>query len=107
MSLSTDIHELGNALPAGTARNCVLSACQELLCLFAGLCDVLVLLVVVVLVEVVNVLLGVLDRLGLLLSELLGALGIGSISLFSPLLGDLGFLLFLDLRRLEARVVAD
>jgi hypothetical protein len=92
-SLSTNVNQLGDALPASATRDRILSVCQKLLRLFASLCDSLLLLGVVVLVEIIDVLLGFFDGLGLLGCELLSSLGIASIALLSPLLDDLGFLL--------------
>ena len=106
LALAADVDELGNAFPAGAARGGVVAAGEELLLLLAGLGDHLLLLGVVVLVEVVDVLLGLLDRLGLLLGELLRALRVVRVPLLAPLLNHLRLLLVLY-RRTVARVVAD
>jgi hypothetical protein len=58
--------------------------------------NTLLLLVVVVVIEVIDVLLSFLDCLFSLGSELFGALGNLVISLFAPLLNNLGFLLLLE-----------
>ena len=65
--LATQIHQLGNALPARTTSRRVLPILQELLSITSSLCNGLLLLRIVVLVEVVDVLLGRLDCLVLLL----------------------------------------
>jgi hypothetical protein len=77
-----------------------------LLGILAGLRNRLLLLVVVVLVEVVDVLLGFPDRLLALLGELLGPLRNLGVPLLAPLLDDLGLFLLLC-GRLVTRVVAD
>lgn len=105
-ALPTDVHDLGNALPAGTARGRVLAGGQELLGILAGRGNLLLLLVVVVLVEVVDVALCLGDRLFALSRELLCPLGVARIALLSPLLDYLWLLLLLGIGR-EARVVAD
>jgi hypothetical protein len=60
-TLSAQIDQLGDALPACAARSGVIAICEKLLGLFLRLGNLLVFLVVVVLVEVVDVLLRLLD----------------------------------------------
>jgi hypothetical protein len=75
-----------------------------LLFILARLGYCLFFLIVIVLVEVVNVLLCLLDRLGFLGSELFGSLRVAGIALLAPLLNDLGLLLFLCIGTI-ARVI--
>jgi hypothetical protein len=105
-ALPADIHDLGNALPAGAPRGRVLAGGQELLGILAGRGDLLLLLVVVVLVEVIDVALCLRDGLFALSRKLLCPLGVASVALLSPLLDHLWLLLLLGVGR-EARVVAD
>jgi hypothetical protein len=72
------------------------------------LCNHLLLLVVVIIIEIIDVLLCLLDGLLTLGSELLGSLRVPGIPLLAPLLDDLRFelLLFLGVGCV-ARVVAD
>lgn len=94
-TLAGNVNDLRDALPAGATRRGVLAVLEELFGVLASLVNGLLLLVVVVLIEFVNVLLRLLDRLGALLCKLLGPLGVLLIPLLPPLLNDLGFLLLL------------
>lgn len=64
-TLPAKIHQLRNTLPACPARTRILPLIQILLGFFAGFGDRLVLFGVVVVVEVVDVLLGLCDGVGL------------------------------------------
>lgn len=105
-AFAADIHEFGDAIPAGASGNRIFSVREELLSLLAGLSDALVLLAVVVLVEVIDVLLRLLDCLFPLSSKLLRSLGDLCIAVRSPFLDDLGLLFVLGVG-LVAGVVAD
>lgn len=105
-ALATDVHQLGNAIPARAARDSVLPVSQELLGLLSSLRNALLLLVVVVLVEVVDVLLSFLDCVFSLGRVLLGSLRDLPIPALPPLLDDIRFLLISG-GCLVARVVVD
>lgn len=105
-SLASDIDQLRNAVPAGSAGNGILAIGQELLSFLASLGNALLLFGVVILVKVIDVLLRLLDSLLALGGELLLSLFDLSIAPLSPLLDDLWLLLVLC-GRLIAGVVAD
>lgn len=86
-SLPAQINQLCNTLPAGSTRASILSLCQKLVGFTAGLCNGLLLLAVIVLVEIINCFLGCLDCLSLLLLRLFSPLGKTEIAALSPL-GD-------------------
>ena len=83
--LAAQVDQLCDALPAGAAAARVLARFQKLLGLAPRLRQRLVLLVIVVLVEIVDGLLRVLDRLGLLRLVSLGAVLQREVATFSPL----------------------
>lgn len=74
-ALARDVNQLGDALPAGAAGGGIFPVGEELLGIGAGLRAQLVGLVVVGDVEIVDVLVGLLDRRFLLLLGELGAAG--------------------------------
>ena len=105
-ALSTHVDQFCDPLPAGSARDGVLAAVEELLGVLSRLADCLLFLGVVVVVEVVNVFLGLLDGLCALLGELLCPLGVLGISLCPPLLDDVWLLLLFGICS-KTGVVAD
>jgi hypothetical protein len=89
-TLTTQINQLCNSLPAGTAGTRIFSLLKEFVSLATSLRNALFLLGVVVLVEVVDVLLGGLYGLLLLGFGFLGAVLEGQIAAFAPLLDNFG-----------------
>ena len=83
--LAAQVHQLRDALPARAAAARVLARGQELVGLAPRLRDRLVLLVVVVLVEVVDGLLGGLDRFFFLLGGCVGAMLEREVPALAPL----------------------
>src|SRR5277367_5621245 len=90
-TLSTQIDQLRDSLPARTAGTSVLPVLQEVLSFTTGLRDHLLFLGIIVLVEVINVLLRSLDGLSLLLSRFLRAVLERQIASFAPLTDNLRF----------------
>lgn len=94
-SLTTNINDFSNAIPAGTTGHGILSAGHKFLGLLSRLGDALLLLGVVILVEVVDVLLGLLDSLLSLSCVLFRSLGNLVVPTIAPLLDDIRLLLVL------------
>lgn len=95
-TLAAEVNKLRYPLPAGAAGGCILPGAQELLGLLARLRDRLVLLVVVVLVEVVDGLLGGFDSFCLAVRRDLVAVCGGQVSAFTPFADDVGLGLVLE-----------
>jgi hypothetical protein len=104
LALAAQIHQLGDPLPARTARRGVLTLRQKLLGLLGDLGLLSVDLAVVALVEAVDVLLGGGDRLFLLLAGGFVATGDVGVALLSP--GADGFGLFFGLDGIVVGVAA-
>lgn len=83
-ALARHIHQLGDALPAGTTGRCILTVGQELLGLGAGLRAGLIGLVIVRNVEVVDVLVGLLGGRFFFLVRDLCAAGNFGVALLTP-----------------------
>jgi hypothetical protein len=92
-TLSTEIHQFGDAFPARTSGCGIITGSKELLRFFPGRGYVLLLLAVVVLIEIIDISLCGFD--GLRLTALRGCRTVGKckIAVFAPLLDD--FWLFL------------
>lgn len=89
-ALSTEIDELGDSVPAGTSSSSVLSRLEEFLGFLAGLRDGLVLLVVVVLIEIVDRLVGGFDGFFLLVLRDLVSVLDSHVSTLAPFADDVG-----------------
>jgi hypothetical protein len=89
-TLPTQINQLRNTLPGGSTRSSILPISQELLCVPMGLSDGFLLLRVVVLVEIIDVLLGVFNGFFLAGCRLLGAFLERELPAFAPLLDYFG-----------------
>ena len=90
-ALPTQINQLRNTLPGGSTRSSILPISQELLCITTGLSDGFLLLRVVVLVEIIDVLLGVFNGFFLTNGGLLGAFLEREVPALAPLFDYFGF----------------